>query len=68
MSDVRLVPDEDARYETKGNAIEKGMIKFLMDNDIRGNEGGLAGHKDDCPTMLKYVNEIRPKVQILPFD
>lgn len=68
LSDVRLVPDDDAKYENKGTPIEKGMIKFLMDNDIKANEQGGQGHGDDCPNMLKYVNDIRAKVQMLPFD
>jgi len=68
LSDVRLVPDADAKYEAKGTPLEKGMIKFLMDNNITADENGGKGHGYDCPNMLRYVNDIRPKVQILPFD
>jgi hypothetical protein len=31
LSDVRLVPDDDAKYESKGTPLERGMIQFLMD-------------------------------------
>ena len=70
LSDVRLVPDDDARFEAKGTPLEKGMINFLMDNDIRTfeNDGRGYTHEYDCPNMLKYVNDIRPKQQMLPFD
>lgn len=40
LSDVRLVPDDDAKYESKGTPLERGMIQFLMDQDIRANEYG----------------------------
>jgi hypothetical protein len=62
------VPDDDARYEAKGTPLEKGMIKFLMEYDIKSNEHGGYRHGDDCPNMLKYVNDVRPKIQMLPFD
>jgi hypothetical protein len=62
------VPDDDAKYEAKGTPLEKGMIKFLMHYDIKANEHGGYRHGDDCPNMLKYVNDVRPKIQMLPFD
>ena len=64
------MPDDDARYEAKGTPLEKGMIKFLMDYDIKSDERAHGGyrHGDDCPNMLKYVNDVRPKLQMLPFD
>lgn len=55
------MPDDDAKYEAKGTPLEKGMIKFLMHYDIKANEHGGYGHGDDCPNMLKYVNDVRPK-------
>jgi magnesium-transporting ATPase (P-type) len=69
LSDVRLVPNEDAKYEAKGTPLEKGMIKFLMDKEITAEEQARDGnlYNYDCPNMLKYVNDIRPNVQTLPF-
>jgi hypothetical protein len=68
LSDVRLVPDCDAKYESKGTPLERGMIQFLIDFDIKANEHGSSGDGYDLPNMLKYVNDIRPRVQMLPFD
>ena len=68
LSDVRLVPDDDAKYEAKGTPLEKGMIKFLMENDVKADESFGPGQGYDCPNMIKYVNDIKPKVQTLPFD
>lgn len=69
MSDVRLEADDhEAKYVPKGGPVEVGMIKFLMLNDCRADENGGPGHGDDVPRMLKYRNEYRARVQMLPFD
>ena len=62
LTDCRLEPNENAIYERKGSPFEVGMIKFLMDKDCKANESGAFGHGDDVPHMMKYVNDIRPKV------
>lgn len=69
MSDVRLEADDhEAKYVPKGGPIEVGMIKFLLLNDCKADENGGPGHGLDVPGMLKYRNEYRARLQMLPFD
>lgn len=49
-------PDFEYKYEPKGQALEVGMIEFLMDND------------EDVQNIFINRNRANPKIVQLPFD
>lgn len=49
-------PEPDYKYEPKGQALEVGMIEFLMDND------------EDVQNIFINRNRATPKIVQLPFD
>lgn len=56
-TDVRIeCNDEDCRYEPKGQALEVGLVQFLMDNE------------EDVQSIFINRNRFAPKVVQLPFD
>jgi Ca2+-transporting ATPase len=56
-TDVRIeMNDKEFKYEPKGDPVEVGMVKFLIDNDI------------DVPNRLIERNKFHQKLAILPFD
>lgn len=56
-TDVRIeCNDEECKYEPKGQAIEVGLIQFLMDNE------------EDIQNIFINRNRFAPKVVQLPFD
>lgn len=48
--------DFEYKYEPKGQALEVGMIEFLMDND------------EDVQNIFINRNRATPKIIQLPFD
>lgn len=56
-SDVRIeTNDAEMKYEPKGQALEVGLINFLVDN------------KEDVLNSLIERNRNQPKLAMLPFD
>lgn len=56
-TDVRIeTNDKEFKYEPHGQALEVGLIKFLIDNEI------------DVPQRLIERNKFNKKIALLPFD
>mmetsp|Transcript_14890 Transcript_14890/g.25363 ORF Transcript_14890/g.25363 Transcript_14890/m.25363 type:complete len:791 (+) Transcript_14890:874-3246(+) len=56
-TDVRIeTNDAECKYEPKGQALEVGMIQFLMDNE------------EDVQSLFIARNKSAPKIVQLPFD
>jgi Ca2+-transporting ATPase len=56
-TDVRFeANDKEFKYEPRGQALEVGLIKFLIDNEI------------DVPSRLIERNKFHKKLALLPFD
>jgi magnesium-transporting ATPase (P-type) len=48
--------DKEFKYEPKGQAVEVGLVKFLIDNEI------------DVPNRFIERNKFHRKLALLPFD
>lgn len=58
-SDVRIESNDDEKsfmYEPKGQALEVGLVQFLLDNE------------EDVPQIFNDRNRLTPKLCQLPFD
>lgn len=56
-TDVRIeTNDDEVKYEPKGQALEVGLVQFLIDNE------------EDVPSMFIQRNQTAVKVLQLPFD
>lgn len=56
-TDVRIeANDEEYKYEPRGQALEVGMIQFLMDN------------QEDVQNIFINRNRATPKIVQLPFE